>query len=492
MTCSENHDAFERRVAEDMERLAKGKGRKLCGYDGCKKQSYYGFTRGKPLTCVDHVYDHPQTKVPMICVKNLCTFTDDRNFICTSTAIYGTKGKGGKRISCREHKEDMARNHGVDGFCLKTCKECRTDECYGVGLYYLKSDINDPNKSYVCCMCVTRQWEVIDPLYECTGPTHKCKVTEGCGGRATYCLRTDRTEKRVACNVCAKNEEDIYKNVLAPVNTCITCLDLFKVDPTHEKKQRCYGFADQEINETLAGDALYCDQCRPPGTVNLIHPLCVTPYCLEGVRKRGDMCAMHRTKNSGIRKKERAVGKVLDSVPGAWINNRAMDDTACGKYRPDFRLDMEDRVVIVECNEHAHTGGYYSASCENKRTLDIHGAANGKPVIIIAFNPDKKTADNVPIGSSYPGTLARHQKLLEIVRQALEFPVTLGMLHVWYTYHGDHIPFTDAHRPVEANVDFLTHDTESTVLRQFTVSIDHGLVDEHDFFHPFVRELPVA
>ena len=162
-----------------------------------------------------------------------------------------------------------------------------------------------------------------------------------------------------------------------------------------------------------------------------------------------------------------------------------MDDNGCGKYRPDFQLVLNDRIIIVECNEHAHSS--YSASCENKRTLDIHGAANGVPLIIIAFNPDAKTAGGTVIGSGYPGIKKRHQKLLEIVREAFEFPVTQGMAHVWYMYHGVHLPFLDTHRPAESNLQLQDDSTGSKVLRRFEIDIDHG-IKEYGFFHPFVRE----
>ena len=275
----------------------------------------------------------------------------------------------------------------------------------------------------------------------------------------------------------------MYKNVLARSQTCVTCLEIFKTDPTHEKRKRCYGFADPEINESLIGIPLYCNDCRPPGTVNLIDSLCATPFCLTYVRKRGDICGFHKNENSQTRKKERAVGNVLDSIPGNWINNKEMDDKGCGRYRPDFRLDMDDRVVIVECNEYAHQS--YPASCENKRTLDIHGATNGKAVIIVAFNPDSKTAGGTSIGSSYPGSKKRHQKLLEIVRQALAFPVIPGMLHVWYMYHGSYIPIVDTYRPVEANLNLMDG---SQHLRRFSMSVDCGVTDAHGHFHPLVRE----
>ena len=491
MTCSENHDAFERRVAEDMERLAKGMCRGRCGYGGCKKQSNYGFTRGKTLSCAKHMYDHPETKEKMKRVTHLCTFTENGLFTCFESAIYGPKRKGSGGISCRLHRDQMASCHG-GGLCLKTGKECQTDGCYGIGLYYLKATVNNTTKNYLCGKCVPRHGTIVDPLYERIRGQHKCKVTEGCDRIATYYVQTDRMEKRVACASCAKKHPHIYKRVLAPSETCITCLQKIKEDPEHIKKRKLYGYADPTTNETLTGTALYCEQCKPDGTVDLKNPLCATPHCLVRVITFGDKCA-YCNERTRIRRKEIAVGEALEGISGDWINNKTMDDKSCGMYRPDFRLVLWDRIIIVECNEYAHTSSSYSASCENKRSLDIHGSANGLPVIIISFNPDLKTASGTPIGSGYPTNIrTRLSKLIKAVRDAMACQVTQGMLNVWYLYHGTYIPFIDEHRPSGANV-CLPHkrEIESIPLRRFDISVDHGIADELGNFHPLVRELPI-
>ena len=459
---------MDERAAEDARILR----RSTCGHDGCTKQASYGFTRNNPLSCAEHVYGSMRR------VTHLCKFVDDGILTCYKSALYGPKGKGNGGISCRLHRDEMARMYG--GLCLKTGKECQTTRCCGIGVY-----ISSTDRSYFCGKCVPRHGGgIVDPMYTWSGNTHTCKITAHCTRQATYCTITDGTEKRIACAQCSKKYPGMYRRVLAPSETCVSCIDLFASNPEHVKKRRVYGLADPTINETLVGTALYCDDCKPDGAVDLINPVCATPYCLVQVSKRGTSCT-RCTERSRARKKELAVGEALGAVSDAWINNKTMPDKSCSRLiRPDFRLDLWDRTVIVECNEYAHSR--YPASCETSRIIDIHGSSNGVPVILVSFNPDKKTISGTPIGSGSPSSLRlRLGKLIDVVRDAMTCPVTQGMLQAWYLYHGEYIPFLDAHRPAESNNTFLEHDG----LRRFVISTERGITKD-GIFHPCVDELP--
>ena len=144
---------LDSRIDDDMKRIELGIGRKVCGDDKCKTQASYGFVRNRGLSCATHVYGHPHTNEPMTNVKSLCTFTEDGVMVCMNSARYGPKGKGGKRISCGIHKDEMAKDHG-GGLCDKKARECQTEKCYGGGRYYLASDATNPKKLYLCPACV--------------------------------------------------------------------------------------------------------------------------------------------------------------------------------------------------------------------------------------------------------------------------------------------------------------------------------------------------
>jgi len=59
-------------------------------------------------------------------------------------------------------------------------------------------------------------------------------------------------------------------------------------------------------------------------------------------------------------------------------------------YYPDFLFDCGGYKVIVECDEHAHTG--YASECERYREDNIRYAAD-MPCLFIRYNPDCKKHD---------------------------------------------------------------------------------------------------
>jgi hypothetical protein len=65
------------------------------------------------------------------------------------------------------------------------------------------------------------------------------------------------------------------------------------------------------------------------------------------------------------------------------------DPVQCGRYRPDFRyeLDLQQRVIVMEYDEHAHK--HYSVGCELARQMEIATDFGGSPVYFIRYNPDK-------------------------------------------------------------------------------------------------------
>ena len=94
--------------------------------------------------------------------------------------------------------------------------------------------------------------------------------------------------------------------------------------------------------------------------------------------------------------------------------NPDSDPVQCGRYRPDFRyeLDLQQRVVLMEYDEHAH--GHQQVSCELTRQMEIALGFGGCPVHFIRYNPDK-----VPGVSRPPTKKEREALLLSRLQDAL-------------------------------------------------------------------------
>ena len=78
-----------------------------------------------------------------------------------------------------------------------------------------------------------------------------------------------------------------------------------------------------------------------------------------------------------------------------WVMNKTID-SSLSLRRPDMFLEMDDKILIIEIDEHGHR--WYTD--EDKRLEEITEDINGKPMIVIRFNPDaysnKQTFGVVP------------------------------------------------------------------------------------------------
>ena len=164
----------------------------------------------------------------------------------------------------------------------------------------------------------------------------------------------------------------------------------------------------------------YCAECDG-------RRLCATPVCTTTVQRIGDYCKVcvpSPTRNS--RSAEIRIAGFLQAcadagdLPGSWTTwNKQIataDPTQCGRRRPDFLYDIDDeqRVVIVEVDEHAHES--YDRRCELGRQAEVATSFGGRQVILIRFNPDALVSE--PWIKAIPAK-ERRTLLLECLKQAL-------------------------------------------------------------------------
>jgi hypothetical protein len=109
-----------------------------------------------------------------------------------------------------------------------------------------------------------------------------------------------------------------------------------------------------------------------------------------------------------------------------------IDKGVCGLERPDRVFDFEDKIVILECDEHQHRER--ACSCEQTRMVNISQSYGGTPVYFIRWNPDNYAS----VDGREPESVARrHQRvakfLCDIRDNRIELPVAL--LSVFYMYY---------------------------------------------------------
>ena len=72
-----------------------------------------------------------------------------------------------------------------------------------------------------------------------------------------------------------------------------------------------------------------------------------------------------------------------------WICNKIIEGGS-SRRRPDMLCELNTHFLIIEVDEHMHTG----YGCEDTRMLQICEDVKGKPVVFIRFNPDNYKDEN--------------------------------------------------------------------------------------------------
>ena len=156
------------------------------------------------------------------------------------------------------------------------------------------------------------------------------------------------------------------------------------------QNEPCYG-------EDGTNERLYCSTCKKDGMVNIKHRKCKTYMCDTLANKNSfyeGMCMYcfantypDKVINKNYKTKERSVADFIQNeFQDVDISYDSTVDGGCSKYRPDIRIDMGSHVIIIEVDEHRHTG--YETTCENKRMMTISQDVNHRKLVFIRFNPD--------------------------------------------------------------------------------------------------------
>jgi hypothetical protein len=69
-----------------------------------------------------------------------------------------------------------------------------------------------------------------------------------------------------------------------------------------------------------------------------------------------------------------------------WIINKIVPNDIKIRFRPDLRMDMDDRIIFIEIDEKQHKG--YNTTTETDRILKLCNDAYYKNILFIRFNPD--------------------------------------------------------------------------------------------------------
>lgn len=401
---------------------------KQCETDNCSKAPSYGYASDN----IRRWCRECASKIP-----NAVPLTHKKCIICDQTrACFGTDGSEPKYCKKCSEKEGVV----VDNVVSKKCEYCNERlASYGpldsktkkwcplcVQKHELKAEIKTGRCKYENCTKQPRMGLPGGKITHCKEHAtedmillRKLQKCKGCGvKKPTYGYKGHMTH----CIECKKDDMVRYQNYYCYVEGCntiptyghkrgddpISCLKhrlpemidvCNRMCVSCKKKQANYGVPD--------GIRVYCNDCKPTGTIYLRHRRCVECglHIVHDNRERCSSCTGMRMKE-----KELVVVKYLRNIPeySNFIHDKVVPRTL---FRPDILYTINDgeRYLIVEVDENQHRAN--DTNAEKERMYAIHRVL-GKPCTFIRYNPDAFKLNGKRMNKRYP-----EESRLELLRK---------------------------------------------------------------------------
>jgi hypothetical protein len=422
-----------------------------CLHSGCLKKPTYGL-KGKPSRyCAEH-------KLPGMCIRYACEAEG-----CTIQAGCNYEGETLGRF-CSAHKLEGMINIHVRKCTFPSC--AKTASFGFTSVIRCKTHAEPEMKNLLAKLC---EADGCDITASYALPGHRAKVCQrhstaemvcvigrtcevpGCGSRSRY-YDVPGGKGRF----CTRHKEPGMVDVQNP--KCESCDSIAKYGLPGCKPSRC-------TRHRLAGMLLRprakCTVCRKPAVYgqnfvathceshrtnddqNLMERTCVSCGLLMvlDVNNKCEFCDPVRFETNRLAK-QTALMTYLDKhhLRGN-STDVVIEKGACGRERPDRVFEFEDKVVILECDEHQHKDR--QCLCEQTRMSNIGQSFGGTPVYFLRWNPDTYAPGDI----RDPEPVAKRHKLVadylhQIEKGLVDFPVAL--VSVLYLYHDGWTTLADA------------------------------------------------
>jgi hypothetical protein len=349
-------------------------GRRICHYEGCKRDATHANPGEKAKVCLTH------KTVDMINVfEKKCTYPG-----CSTRPIFNIRGKS--PIFCTVHKQPGMIDVKNKGCCHPGCD--KTNTVFGVPDKQERYCIDHKTKDMKNVrdkMCLYEECDKY-PSYNLPGQKNKLYCAEHkqdgmIDVKTKTCIHPFCTTRLIygrpgnPTTHCAKNRE--HYMIRRPNGKC--------------KQKGC-------INPAIFGGNNYtpmrCETHKIEDDLNLVERTCVkcgftmvldeTNHC--------EFCNPEKFKRTVLAKQNAILG-YLDTrkgLPTPLSTDKMVDGGACGKERPDRVYDLGDKVVVVECDEHQHYERV--CECEQTRMVNIAQSFGGLPTYFLRWNPDDYTS----------------------------------------------------------------------------------------------------
>ncbi len=368
-------------------------------------------TRGskQPRFCARHKEDG------MIDIKHPTCETAD----CGSRPVFNTRGSKKARF-CARHKEE-----GMIDIKSPICKNAKCDV----------NPVFNTRGSTKGRFCARHKEEGMIDIKSPMCENAECDVTPVFNKRGStkgrFCARHKEDGMIDVKSLSCENIEcDTRARFGFPGKQPHLCTSHRAIGTILQPRKRCLEGNCSELAVYGMRVHEHCEAHKVNGEVNILERKCKSCGLL-GILDRNDNCEtcdpatfkrIALAKQNMVRDYLIAEGFVFETV------DRIIDGGVCGKERPDFYIDCGTHILIIEVDEHQHSGR--ACECEQTRMVNI-SQSNGMRTIFLRWNPDpyKPSRKGVPMMA----TSRRLVVLKEWVRHHLKTPPS-EFLSVMYLF----------------------------------------------------------
>lgn len=156
---------------------------------------------------------------------------------------------------------------------------------------------------------------------------------------------------------------------------------------------------------------LYCSNHKLEGMKNIKANTCKSCYLFIAHKRNNYLCSYCNPNKPKYQKtKEMQVRQLLEKHNIPFTHNQQVSNDCCLRYRPDFVVDCSTHFLVLEVDEHAHSG--YEKDCEIVRMNNISHSL-GLPTKFIRYNPDNKVYTTKHKESVLIESLQKHMTQLD-------------------------------------------------------------------------------
>jgi len=344
----------------------------ICEYESCKLQPSYDMPGGKGRFCTTHKLSG------MIDIKN--PFCEYAGCIIVNPIFNHPGSKKGR--FCIEHKEPTM----ID-VKHKTCEyvDCTIRPTY---------NIKEEKKGRFC---------VQHKLANMIDISHKVCDYEDCTTRPNYGIKGGKGQRCASHKLSGMID---ISNKICELDTCIIRARYGRpgmqvVRCTLHREKGMNAFSNARCKKCKQSATwgknmclLHCDKHKEDDDHNMVEQQCRSCQLLCLLDENG-ICE-HCNPESFVRailSKQRTLMSYLDlrGLHGT-TTDKQIDSGSCGKERPDRLFELDDKIIILECDENQHKDR--TCMCEQTRMVNIGQSLGGMPVYFIRFNPDRYIPQN--------------------------------------------------------------------------------------------------